>query len=98
MFWFLFICDILIPVIMIFFGNILEKNPPKKINGFYGYRTSMSRKNQDTWIFANKYSGRIYKKAGLITLIPSILAHIPAFYGSDELLREFPLYYARSSA
>lgn len=86
MFWFLFICDILIPVLMIIFGILMQKNPPKKINGIYGYRTVMSRKNMYTWLFAHEYCGRLWKKIGLITLIPSIIAHIPAYYGGEDML------------
>lgn len=30
--------------------------PPKKINWYYGYRTDLSMKNQESWSFAQKYS------------------------------------------
>ena len=49
-FWiFMFMTTLLIPVMMIVFGLIFLKNPPKEINWAYGYRTSMSMKNQETW-------------------------------------------------
>lgn len=49
-FWvFMTICNFMIPVFMIVIGKIFMKNPPRTINEIYGYRTSRSRKNQDTW-------------------------------------------------
>ena len=42
MFTFLFICSLLIPLSMFILGKRWSKNPPKKINGFSGYRTTMS--------------------------------------------------------
>ena len=37
-------------------GFIQAKWPPKKINHFYGYRTSTSMRNQEIWEFAQQYS------------------------------------------
>lgn len=49
-FWFfLTICNLMIPVLMIVFGKVFIKNPPKTRNGIYGYRTRRSRKSQDAW-------------------------------------------------
>ena len=47
----LFIGPLLLVISLIFFYF-----PPKKINLIYGHRTSMSMKNQDTWVEANKRS------------------------------------------
>lgn len=41
---------------MMFFSLIYVYFPPKKINMMYGHRTSLSMKNQDTWVEANKRS------------------------------------------
>ena len=81
--WFMLICDMLIPVCMIVGGLLMWKRTPKNINGLFGYRTEMSMKNIDTWQFAHKHCGRLWCIIGLITVIPSIIAHIP-FYCSDE--------------
>jgi hypothetical protein len=64
---------------MIIFGSFFEKNPPKKINSIYGYRTTMSMKNADTWEFAHKYSGKLWKKIGFITIIVSIILTFLSF-------------------
>lgn len=83
-FWlFMLICDLLVPIIMIVGGRIMWKHCPKHINGIYGYRTTRSMKNMDTWKFAHAYCGRLWWKLGVIMLIPSVLIHIP-FYQSNE--------------
>lgn len=83
-FWvFMFICNLLIPLLMLGFGRVMLKHPPENINNFYGYRTAMSRKNRDTWEFAHALFGKIWWKAGWILLIPSILVQLP-FVHSDE--------------
>lgn len=73
MFVFLFICCILIPATMIGFGLLWKSNPPKDINDLYGYRTSMSMKNKDTWNFAHRYIGRIWYLSGIITTVLSVI-------------------------
>lgn len=81
--WFIFACDLLIPIMMIGFGRIMWKHTPKDINYIFGYRTTRSMKNEDTWRFAHEYCGRLWWKIGLIMLIPTVLVHIP-FYNSSE--------------
>lgn len=51
------------------FGLIPKIVRPKKINSWYGYRTDLSMKNQDTWNEGNRYSTNQYIIAGIILLI-----------------------------
>lgn len=51
------------------FGIIPKIVRPKKINSWYGYRTTLSMKNQETWDEGNKYSTNQYIIAGVILLI-----------------------------
>lgn len=81
--WFMLCCDLLIPVLMIIFGRMMWKHPPKNINRAIGYRTSRSAKNMDTWIFAHHYSGKLWWRIGWIALFPSVVIHIP-FYGDTD--------------
>ena len=81
--WFIFACDLLIPIMMIVFGRIMWKHTPKDINYIFGYRTTRSMKNDDTWRFAHEYCGRLWWRIGLLMLIPTVLVHIP-FYNSNE--------------
>lgn len=84
--WFMFFCNLLIPVLMIVSGRMMWKHCPKKINGILGYRTARSMKNMDTWKFAHDYCGRLWWKAGWIQLIPSILVQIPFYRSSDNII------------
>ena len=68
-FWiFMLIADLIVPFTLIGFGRYFMKKVPKKINGVFGYRTAMSMKNEDTWVFAHHYCGRIWYICGLVTL------------------------------
>ena len=80
--WFMFICDLLIPIVMLVFGITMYKHCPKQINHWVGYRTTLSTKNMDTWKFAHDYCGSLWWKIGLIMVVPSVIIHIP-FYHSD---------------
>ena len=68
---------LIIPLLMVGFGLLLMKNPPKKINSVYGYRTRRSVRSQDTWDFAHYYFGKLWRVCGLgsipISLIPICL-------------------------
>ena len=47
-FWtFMLLMDLLIPFTMIGFGKYFIKSAPKEINAVFGYRTSMSMKNNN---------------------------------------------------
>lgn len=52
---------------------IQQKYPPKKINHFYGYRTSSSMKSQERWEFAQMYSARVMQRWGIFLLLCSPL-------------------------
>ncbi len=82
--WFFMVLMLLItPFIMIFFGGKFKNNPPDKINWIYGYRTKMSMKNKDTWIFAHKKIGGIWLKSGIILAVISSVCMLPLI-GKDS--------------
>lgn len=73
-FWgFVLVFDLLVPGLMIGLGKKFMKHPPTEINPGYGYRTTMSSKNQDTWDFAQKHMGKVWYQAGRMLLIPSVV-------------------------
>ena len=86
---FLILCNLLVPALMIGCGWWMWKKPPKTINGFAGYRTSMSMKNADTWNFAQELSGRLMWKTGWIILLPSILVQLPFLRMGEDALAIF---------
>lgn len=51
----------------------LFKKPPRDINATFGYRTTMSMKNQETWQLAHRVCGRYWFICGLILLPLSVL-------------------------
>ncbi|MGZ3757045.1 MAG: SdpI family protein [Mucilaginibacter sp.] len=55
-------------------GVIQYRFPPKKINNWYGYRTSTSQRNQETWDEANRFSARYMIKMGGIVIIIGFIA------------------------
>ncbi len=74
-FWFfMLIMDLLIPFTMIGFGRAFMKKAPNEINAVFGYRTSMSMKNKDTWEFAHKYCGRIWFVCGWAMLPITVIS------------------------
>ena len=84
--WFMLVCDLLVPVIMILCGRMMWKHAPGKINGVMGYRTSRSMKNMDTWKFAHDYCGRLWWKIGWIMLIVSFIIHFPIYGKLDNVI------------
>lgn len=74
---FMFVMDLLIPLTMIVFGKLFLSRAPKTINKAFGYRTTASMKNRDTWDFAHKRIGRLWLWCGLallpLTVIPFLL-------------------------
>ena len=84
--WFVLICDLLIPIIMVVAGRMMWKHCPKRINGVLGYRTSRSMKNMDTWKYAHEHCGRLWWKIGLFMIVPSALIHIPFYHSDDNTL------------
>ena len=57
-------------------GAVFWACPPKKINEFYGYRTTRSRKSQKAWDFAQRYSAKLMTIFGLAALIVAAAAHL----------------------
>lgn len=67
----MFLTSLLIPLAMVFAGLLFRKRAPKKINHFFGYRTSMSMKNRETWEFAHHHVGKNMLTVGSIMLLVS---------------------------
>lgn len=72
MIWFLAVMLLLTPAIMVGFGALFARKPPKHINGLYGYRTTRSMKNEQTWDFAHRYIGKLWFRIGLALGVATI--------------------------
>ena len=84
--WFMLICDLTTPIIMLISGRMMWKHCPKRINGIVGYRTTRSMKSMDTWKFAHNYCGKLWWKTGGLMLIPSALIHIPLYHSNENTI------------
>lgn len=84
--WFMFICNLMIPLLMIFLGRWMWKHSPQSINWVLGYRSKRSMRNMDTWKFAHEYCGKLWWKLGWITLIPTIAIQIPFFHSNEDVV------------
>lgn len=78
--------NLLIPTVLMGFGSVLRNNAPGQINALFGYRTSMSMKNQDTWEFANRLWGRLAWKWGIWMLIGSAAALLAVLFASENVV------------
>lgn len=72
-YWFI---SLIVPFTMIFMGKVLERNPPKEINDFYGYRTKRSKKSQKAWDYAQVKCGNTWFKLGVGLGIISIVLNL----------------------
>jgi len=70
---------------MMIFGWVFIKHPPKNINYVYGYRTSRSTKNEETWQFAHRTAGGIWLKLGSFgTIVSLLIIFLYDYYGVQE--------------
>ncbi len=76
--------NLLLPVMMLIFGLILSKRPPKKINSFYGYRTRRSMKNMDTWLFGNQTMGQYWIRYSVLGYILTMVFMIVIMNESED--------------
>lgn len=89
--WFMFVCNMLIPATMVIGGYMMWKHCPSEPNDFLGYRTKRSMKNMDTWKFAHDYCGRQFWKTGWILIIPTVLIQLPFIRSSTDKIGIFSL-------
>ena len=85
-FWlFMLIMNLLIPFTMIGFGFYFQKHPPKEINDLFGYRTSLYRKNEDTWKTAHVQFGRVWLIWGWVSAAFSFPCMLLLYGKSDTV-------------
>ena len=86
-FWiFMLVVNLILPITMIFLGRYYSRKAPKNINWVYGYRTTMSTKNKDTWEFAHKYFGKLWYKIGIILLPVTVIAMLFVIGRSENII------------
>ena len=78
--------DLLLPLMMAGFGKLFMTKSPQNINTAFGYRTTMSMKNKDTWEFAHKYCGKLWLRCGLALLPLSVIPLIFVFHKGADII------------
>lgn len=76
-FWiFMLVMNLLTPLVMIIFGRVFEKKPPKiGMSKFaFGYRTIMSMRNAETWEYVHRFFGKLWFRFGIALGVISIIA------------------------
>lgn len=83
---FLFICDLIIPIVLLLSGWLMLRRPPKAINDLVGYRTRRSCRNRDTWRFAHCCCGRLWLRLGAVLLPLSAAVHLPFLHAGETAM------------
>lgn len=84
--WLCLITAMICPLSMYFLGFYLERLGSREINKTVGYRTKNSMLSRETWKFANKYCGKLWRKFGLITLALTLLIFFFFLKSSEGVL------------
>lgn len=87
----IFIVNLIIPAVMLFGGYMMKTCPPRSISRWVGFRTALSMKNADTWAFAHACCGRVWWKAGWISLVLSMFVQLPFAKAGEETLETLAL-------
>ena len=87
----IFIVNLIIPAVMLFGGYMMKTCPPRNISRWVGFRTALSMKNADNWAFAHACCGRVWWKAGWISLALSVLGQLPFAKAGEETLETLAL-------
>lgn len=79
------VMNLLTPLVMIIYGRIFEKKPPKiaRSKFAFGYRTVMSMRNEETWEYAHRFFGKLWFRFGIAVGLISIIA-LFFFIGKDK--------------
>ncbi|MCI6991662.1 MAG: SdpI family protein [Clostridiales bacterium] len=86
-FWlFMLVIVLLLPGIMVLFGQVFLRRPPQQINGVYGYRTRRSMASQAAWDFAHRTCGRLWFAWGLVLLPVSAALMLPALGRAEDVV------------
>ena len=79
------VMNLLTPLVMIIYGSIFEKKPPKiaRSKFAFGYRTVMSMRNEETWEYAHRFFGKLWFRLGIAVGLISIIV-LFFFIGKDK--------------
>ena len=86
-FWiFMTLMTMLLPLVMLLLGLYFTRKSQKEINYLFGYRTTRSMKNKDTWEFAHKKIGKLWLAVGAIILPVSAVIMVLVLGQSKDVI------------
>ncbi len=85
----MFLMVLLVPAAMVGLGYMFMHKAPENINILFGYRTSRSMKNEDTWVFAHRYIGKLWFYGGIIILLSSAALMLFCLGETDDTIGTF---------
>lgn len=76
----------LIGLLFVIMGLILQRFPPRKLNSWYGYRTTRSMSDQATWDMAQQVASKEVLKMGVVLCIMSLLGFLISWFGDRAFI------------
>ncbi|MGN0513080.1 MAG: SdpI family protein [Clostridiales bacterium] len=84
--WMMIASSFIVPVLMFVCGCMFKRRAPKKINCIFGYRTSTSMINKETWEYAHACFGKIWYMCGVVFFFISMGAMIFSYIINKEII------------
>lgn len=85
MFFLGFIIAVAVPILMIFWGGRLRKNPPAYGRGRFSFRTKFARQDEDMWNFSNTLFSHMITVTGVNVGIVSIVFYLGVMFLEGSL-------------
>ena len=84
-------CNLIIPLIMISGGWFMWKHTAERGDGAYGYRSKRSMQSEETWLYANRFCGKLWFRVGLLLVFPAVFSLYP-YWGNPQMRAEIISY------
>jgi uncharacterized membrane protein len=63
-------------ILLLIIAIVFYLFPPANRNGFYGYRTAASMKDDESWAFANKFSSKVFLITSIMTVLVQVVVYL----------------------
>lgn len=84
--WMMIVSSFIVPMLMFVCGCIFKRRAPKKINCIFGYRTSTSMINKETWEYEHACFGKVWYMCGGVFFLISMVAMICCYILNKEMI------------
>lgn len=73
-------------IVMVVLGFVWLKIAPKKYKGLCGYKISLAKTNNDTWIYVNSTIGRFWLVCGIVLFLLDAFVMLKCMHAYNELI------------